>query len=45
MMNGGDTPSKRSKIEQETNFNVAMNFALLMILCLIVALLRESFGH
>jgi phospholipid-translocating ATPase len=43
MMNGGDTPSKRSKIEKETNFNVAMNFALLMILCLIVALLRESF--
>lgn len=41
MLNGGDTPSKRSKIERETNFNVAMNFALLMILCLIVALLRE----
>ena len=43
MLNGGDTPSKRSKIEKETNFNVAMNFALLMILCLAVALLRESF--
>ena len=42
MLNGGDTPSKRSKIEKETNFNVAMNFALLMILCLAVALLRES---
>jgi phospholipid-translocating ATPase len=42
MLNGGDTPSKRSKIEKETNFNVAMNFALLMILCLIVALLRKS---
>lgn len=41
MLNGGDTPSKRSKIEKETNFNVAMNFALLMILCLAVALLRE----
>jgi phospholipid-translocating ATPase len=43
MLNGGETPSKRSKIEKETNFNVAMNFALLMVLCLVVALLREYF--
>jgi phospholipid-translocating ATPase len=43
MLNGGETPSKRSKIEKETNFNVAMNFALLMVLCLVVALLRECF--
>jgi phospholipid-translocating ATPase len=42
MLNGGDTPSKRSKIEKETNFNVAMNFVLLMVLCLVTALLRES---
>lgn len=29
----GETPSKRSKIEKETNFNVLVNFAILMILC------------
>ncbi|KAL1408534.1 phospholipid transporting ATPase [Vanrija albida] len=40
MMNGGDTPSKRSKIEKETNFNVIMNFIILMILCLTSALLH-----
>lgn len=34
MMNGGDTPSKRSKIEKETNFNVIMNFFVLAALCL-----------
>ncbi|ORX33448.1 hypothetical protein BD324DRAFT_639819 [Kockovaella imperatae] len=33
MLNGGETPSKRSKIEKETNFNVIMNFCLLTILC------------
>lgn len=31
----GDTPSKRSKIERETNFNVLVNFIILMILCII----------
>ncbi|TXT15875.1 hypothetical protein VHUM_00378 [Vanrija humicola] len=40
MLNGGDTPSKRSKIEKETNFNVIMNFIILMILCLTSALLH-----
>ncbi|KAK0556666.1 phospholipid transporting ATPase [Tilletia horrida] len=33
MLNSGDTPTKRSKIEQETNFNVLMNFFILMIMC------------
>ena len=33
MLNGGDTPSKRSKIEKETNFNVIVNFILLIIMC------------
>ena len=28
MLNGGETPSKRSKIEKETNFNVIVNFVL-----------------
>lgn len=38
MLNGGDTPSKRSKIERETNFNVIVNFAVLLIMCLISAI-------
>lgn len=38
MLNGGDTPSKRSKIEKETNFNVIVNFVLLSIMCLISAI-------
>ncbi|WWD04928.1 hypothetical protein V865_002999 [Kwoniella europaea PYCC6329] len=40
MLNGGDTPSKRSKIEKETNFNVIMNFVILLVLCLTTALLH-----
>lgn len=39
MLNGGDTPSKRSKIERETNFNVLVNFAVLTLLCTISAIL------
>ena len=45
MLNGGDTPSKRSKIEKETNFNVLVNFGVLTIMCLIAAIfsgLEES---
>ncbi|KDN37119.1 phospholipid-translocating P-type ATPase [Tilletiaria anomala UBC 951] len=38
MLNGGDTPSKRSKIEKETNFNVLMNFVLLFGMCLACAI-------
>ncbi|KAF8310990.1 phospholipid-transporting ATPase 1 [Clavulina sp. PMI_390] len=38
MLNGGDTPSKRSKIEKETNFNVMMNFFALAALCLIAGI-------
>lgn len=33
MLNGGDTPSKRSKIEKETNVNVAVNFVFLLLMC------------
>ncbi|KPV72527.1 uncharacterized protein RHOBADRAFT_55632 [Rhodotorula graminis WP1] len=33
MLNQGETPSKRSKIEKETNFNVLVNFAVLIGLC------------
>lgn len=39
MLNSGETPSKRSKIEKETNFNVIVNFLLLMVLCTICALI------
>jgi phospholipid-translocating ATPase len=38
MLNGGDTPSKRSKIEKETNFNVLVNFGLLAIMCIVAAI-------
>ncbi|KAF5371423.1 hypothetical protein D9757_010009 [Collybiopsis confluens] len=38
MLNGGETPSKRSKIEKETNFNVIVNFAILIIMCTIAAI-------
>ncbi|GJE99985.1 phospholipid-transporting ATPase [Phanerochaete sordida] len=38
MLNGGETPSKRSKIEQETNFNVVVNFVLLAVMCIISAI-------
>ncbi|PSR73518.1 hypothetical protein PHLCEN_2v10630 [Hermanssonia centrifuga] len=38
MLNGGDTPSKRSKIEKETNFNVIVNFVILIGMCLIAAI-------
>ncbi|OJT03153.1 Phospholipid-transporting ATPase DNF1 [Trametes pubescens] len=34
MLNGGDTPSKRSKIERETNFNVVVNFVILILMCI-----------
>ncbi|GAA5901112.1 uncharacterized protein JCM6883_004758 [Sporobolomyces salmoneus] len=34
MLNQGETPSKRSKIEKETNFNVLINFLVLILLCI-----------
>lgn len=40
MLNGGDTPSKRSKIEKETNFNVIVNFCLLIVMCLTSGILN-----
>ncbi|KAH9896461.1 phospholipid-translocating P-type ATPase [Cubamyces lactineus] len=39
MLNGGDTPSKRSKIEKETNFNVVVNFVVLIMMCLLSGIL------
>ncbi|KIK63428.1 hypothetical protein GYMLUDRAFT_41114 [Collybiopsis luxurians FD-317 M1] len=38
MLNGGATPSKRSKIEKETNFNVIVNFIVLIGMCTIAAI-------
>jgi phospholipid-translocating ATPase len=38
MLNGGETPSKRSKIEKETNFNVIVNFIVLIGMCTIAAI-------
>ncbi|CAE6474741.1 unnamed protein product [Rhizoctonia solani] len=37
MLNGGATPSKRSKIEKQTNFNVVMNFIVLLALSIVSA--------
>lgn len=37
MLNSGETPSKRSKIEKETNFNVLMNFFMLLAMCVTCA--------
>ena len=35
MLNGEDTPSKRSKTEKETNFNVPVNFGILIVIAAI----------
>ncbi|KAJ3992228.1 phospholipid-transporting ATPase 1 [Lentinula boryana] len=40
MLNGGDTPSKRSKIETETNFNVIVNFVILLGMCILAAIMN-----
>lgn len=34
MLNQGETPSKRSKIDKETNFNVLANFVILLAMCI-----------
>lgn len=36
-LNGGQTPSKQSKIAKETNFNVVVNFMFLVIICSVSA--------
>lgn len=36
-LNGGQTPSKQSKIAKETNFNVVVNFLFLVIICSVSA--------
>ncbi|KAI0051555.1 phospholipid-translocating P-type ATPase [Auriscalpium vulgare] len=43
LLNGGETPSKRSKIEKETNFNVVANFVLLLAMCIITGIVNGIF--
>lgn len=44
MLNQGITPSKRSKIEKETNFNVLANFLILVAMCLACAIADGYFS-
>jgi phospholipid-translocating ATPase len=45
MLNGGDAPTKRSKIEVETNFNVIVNFMVLLVMCTIAAILSGLYDN
>lgn len=45
MMNSGITPSKRSRIARELNWNVVYNFFILVIMCLVAAIVEGfAFG-
>lgn len=44
MLNSGETPSKRSKIEKETNFNVLVNFIILVLMCLVCGICGGIFS-
>lgn len=45
MINSGATPSKRSRISRELNWNVVYNFVVLFFMCLIAALVEGvAFG-
>ncbi|KAF9425248.1 hypothetical protein BGZ94_007698 [Podila epigama] len=37
MLNSGETPSKRSRIEKTMNIQVALNFLILLVLCIVCA--------
>lgn len=37
MLNSGETPSKRSRIEKTMNIQVALNFLILILLCIVCA--------
>ncbi|KAG0217940.1 hypothetical protein BGX33_009102 [Mortierella sp. NVP41] len=37
MLNSGETPSKRSRIEKTMNIQVALNFGILLLLCVLCA--------
>ncbi|KAK3825379.1 MAG: hypothetical protein J3Q66DRAFT_278169 [Benniella sp.] len=38
MLNSGETPSKRSRIEKTMNIQVALNFGILLLLCIVCAI-------
>ncbi|KAK3845797.1 MAG: hypothetical protein J3R72DRAFT_343700, partial [Linnemannia gamsii] len=38
MLNSGETPSKRSRIEKTMNVQVAINFGILLLLCVVCAI-------
>ncbi|RKF60373.1 Phospholipid-transporting ATPase DNF1 [Erysiphe neolycopersici] len=40
MMNSGITPSKRSRISRELNWNVIYNFIILLLMCLVAAIIQ-----
>ncbi|KAH6679777.1 P-type ATPase-like protein [Halenospora varia] len=40
MMNAGITPSKRSRISRELNWNVIYNFIILLVMCLVSGLVQ-----
>lgn len=40
MMNAGITPSKRARIARELNYNVLYNFAILLVMCLLAAIIN-----
>ncbi|KAF3938391.1 hypothetical protein ABW19_dt0206281 [Dactylella cylindrospora] len=44
MMNAGITPSKRSRIQRELNFNVLMNFIILFVMCLLSGIVQGVFS-
>ncbi|KHJ32142.1 putative calcium transmembrane m [Erysiphe necator] len=40
MMNSGITPSKRSRISRELNWNVIYNFIILLLMCFVAAIIQ-----
>ncbi|KAF9169293.1 hypothetical protein BGX21_001159 [Mortierella sp. AD011] len=45
MLNSGETPSKRSRIEKSMNIQVAINFAILLLLCIVCAVGSTIYDH
>ncbi|KAK5828928.1 hypothetical protein F5H01DRAFT_270173, partial [Linnemannia elongata] len=45
MLNSGETPSKRSRIEKTMNIQVAINFGILLLLCVVCAVGSSIYDH
>lgn len=45
MFNGGDTPSRHSEIEEEPNFNILVNFAVLILMSLLPSSVELKMGR